>query len=172
MASRRAGGLTVVAPFCQGYSVQCMAATPRSRFHIDGFLCPCRASSSRFRLPAIRNMSCCERSNGVQQVPAKWTGFAGADQETQKSSHALCSSLERNTGRRPKSSAELLIDCEEARRSGLCWSGCCGRASHRLGRGQAESAGSVKVRKYPLGSCSPSSRAPHSRTSGPHAGVV
>jgi len=49
----------------------------------------------------------------VQQVPAKWTGLAAADQETQKSSRALCSPLARYAGRRPKSSAEPLIDCEE-----------------------------------------------------------
>jgi hypothetical protein len=50
-----------------------------------------------------------------QQVPARWTGLAAADQETQESSRALCSRLERYAGRRPKSSAELLIDCEEDR---------------------------------------------------------
>ena len=48
-----------------------MAATPRSRFHRDGFLCPRRTSSCRLRLPAIRNMSCCERSDGSPAGPCQ-----------------------------------------------------------------------------------------------------
>jgi hypothetical protein len=49
----------------------------------------------------------------VRQVPAKSTGLAAADQETQESSRALCSRLERYAGRRPRSSAGRLIDCGE-----------------------------------------------------------
>jgi hypothetical protein len=51
----------------------------------------------------------------VRQGPAKSTGLAASDQETQESSRALCSRLERYAGRRPKSSARGLIDCEEDR---------------------------------------------------------
>ena len=51
----------------------------------------------------------------VRQAPAKSTGLAASDQETQESSRSLCSHLERYAGRRPKSSAGRLIDCEEDR---------------------------------------------------------
>ena len=51
----------------------------------------------------------------VQLVLARSIGLAAADQEIQEASHAFCSRLERYAGRCPKSSAELLIDCEEDR---------------------------------------------------------
>jgi hypothetical protein len=51
----------------------------------------------------------------IQQAPARATGLPAADQGIQESVRDLYSHLERNAAHLSKSSAELLIDCEEDR---------------------------------------------------------
>jgi hypothetical protein len=51
----------------------------------------------------------------IQQAPARATGLPAADQGIQESVRDLHSHLERYAAHRPKSSAGLLIDCDEDR---------------------------------------------------------
>jgi hypothetical protein len=101
-----------------------MAATAEeSRFHRDGFLCPCKASSLTASLPG----------DSIHVV----LGKVGWRSRTHKPRHVLApqirgksfrahrSRLERYVRRRSKSSADRPSDSEEDRSSGRCSLGCC-----------------------------------------------